>query len=370
MVSGTSDLAHDRLGGRGELCCAVRRRGARRPVPAALGRVPAGGALHVAAGLDGAALDALVLPDLDLLGLLRRLSSRLPARPWACAASCPACAEPARLASAGFCSVSRRPCARAPASRRAPAAWRVASSSCLSALLLAQLGLARVDRRRRRQACASGRRRRARIVALDENALLLDLDLDGARLAARVGLLDDLGGLLARQRDLVLRLGRAVRPAQVVEELGLVLLREDVLGDALVHAGRAQLLEQLRGLDLQLACELRNARLCHGVRSTPASNQCSRAFMIRLLARSVSIAVSSTQVVEREVGEVVARLHARTWRASPRDPCPCPPGRAAPGRGSRPAPRSRSPAPAARRARGCAARSPSPRRSPRSPSSR
>src|SRR5262249_21492464 len=95
------------------------------------------------------------------------------------------------------------------------------------ALLLAQLGLAGIERGR-------GRLDRDRPgvgqVALDEHALLLDLDLDGARLAARVGALDDLGGLLARERDLVLGLGGAVDLAQVLEELGLVLLRQHVLG--------------------------------------------------------------------------------------------------------------------------------------------
>src|SRR5262249_59883886 len=108
------------------------------------------------------------------------------------------------------------------------------------ALLLAQLRLLGVDRRGSR-----GRRlgRRTRLgLAFDEDALFLDLDLDGARLAARVGLLDDLGGLLASERDLVLRLGRAVRAAQVFEQLRLVLLGEHVLSGALVHAGGAPLL--------------------------------------------------------------------------------------------------------------------------------
>src|SRR5207247_11318456 len=87
-------------------------------------------------------------------------------------------------------------------------------------LLLAQLRFARIDRGPGSTGRLRGRTRLR--VALDEDALLLDLDLDGARFAARIGLLDDLGGLLARQRDLVLGFRSAVRLAQVVQEPGLV----------------------------------------------------------------------------------------------------------------------------------------------------
>src|SRR5438309_395779 len=157
---------------------------------------------------------------------------------------------------------------------------------------IAVLCLARIDRGAGRTGRLS-RCTRLR-VALDEDALFLDLDLDGARFPARVGLLDDFGGLLARQRDLVLGFRRAVRLAQVFQEPGLVLLRKNVFGHLLVHAGRAQLLEQLRRRHFQLAGELGNARLGHGP-AYSCANQCSRAFMMRLLARSGSTPATSTR---------------------------------------------------------------------------
>src|SRR2546421_9692853 len=55
-----------------------------------------------------------------------------------------------------------------------------------------------------------------------------------------------------------------MRLAQVFQEPGLVLLRENVLGHLLVHARCPQLLEQLRRRHFQLAGELGNARLGHG----------------------------------------------------------------------------------------------------------
>src|SRR6185369_13118609 len=87
----------------------------------------------------------------------------------------------------------------------------------------------------------------------------------GARLAAGIGLLDDFRGLLARQRDLVLGLGGAVRAAQVVEQLGLVLLGQDVVCDALVHARSLELLEQNGRLNFQFPGKLLYAGLCHCV---------------------------------------------------------------------------------------------------------
>jgi len=48
--------------------------------------MPAGGAWTFPARLDGAALDALVLPDLDLLGFLRAFLLGPRGEPWACAA--------------------------------------------------------------------------------------------------------------------------------------------------------------------------------------------------------------------------------------------------------------------------------------------
>src|SRR6185503_19683742 len=140
-------------------------------------------------------------------------------------------------------------------------------------LFLAQLDLFRVDRRGRR-----GRRRRRRRlgghrlggdfgrIALHEYALLAHLDLHRAVLAGGIGLLD-LAGVLAGQRDLVLLLRRAVHLAQVLEQARLVLLGERIVGLLLVDARGAQLLEQHRGRDFQLARELGNAGLRHVTRS-------------------------------------------------------------------------------------------------------
>jgi hypothetical protein len=68
---------------------------------------------------------------------------------------------------------------------------------------------------------------RVLIVALDEGALLAHLDLDGARLAGGVGLLDLAGGLLG-QRDLLARRARAVAGLQVVQQLLLVAVGQGV----------------------------------------------------------------------------------------------------------------------------------------------
>src|SRR5205085_8620033 len=107
-------------------------------------------------------------------------------------------------------------------------------------LQLATLEFGVVDRRR------GGRLGRAgTVVALDEGALLAHLDLDRARLAARIGLLD-LAGRLARERDLLALAGRggAVCRSQVVEQARLVALGERIVGRSLADAGRLQLLEQ------------------------------------------------------------------------------------------------------------------------------
>ena len=58
-------------------------------------------------------------------------------------------------------------------------------------------------------------------IPLDEHALLAHFDLNRPRFARGVGLLD-LAGLLARQRDLGLRLPLAMGTAEVVEQAGLV----------------------------------------------------------------------------------------------------------------------------------------------------
>src|SRR6185295_17642784 len=93
---------------------------------------------------------------------------------------------------------------------------------------LAQLDFLGVDGRRsrrrwRRRLGRHGRRGDLRRVALHEDALLAHLDLHRAVLAARVGLAD-LARLLARERDLVLGLGRAVGLAQVFEQPRLIAL--------------------------------------------------------------------------------------------------------------------------------------------------
>src|SRR4029079_17760460 len=91
------------------------------------------------------------------------------------------------------------------------------------------------------------------LVPLDEGALLAHLDLDRARLAARVGLLD-LARRLADQRDLLALAarGRAVRRAQVVEQARLVAFAQRVVGRRLADAGRLQLLEQRRRRAVEL----------------------------------------------------------------------------------------------------------------------
>ena len=61
------------------------------------------------------------------------------------------------------------------------------------------------------------------IFTLYKSTLLAHLDLNRACLAARIRLLDDLGGLLASERDLVLRFRRTMRFAQILEQASLVL---------------------------------------------------------------------------------------------------------------------------------------------------
>ncbi len=161
--------------------------------------MPAGGPLHVPARLDRAALDAFVLPDLDFLRLLRtllfgpRCHLRLVQR---------RVRRGSRRLRLRLARLALRELALALLFLRQVRGLPRRQLLVPALLFLAELRFARIDRRRGR----TGRlRRRTRLcVALDEDALLLDLDLDGARFAARIGLLDDLGGLLARQRDLVL----------------------------------------------------------------------------------------------------------------------------------------------------------------------
>src|SRR5581483_8337213 len=157
--------------------------------------------------------------------------------------------------------------------------------------------------------------RRGFFVALHEHALLAHLDLDGACAPRGAGCLD-LGGLLARERDLLLRFANgAVLLAQVVEQLGLVLLRQHVAGILAGKTGPPELLQQSARRDLELARELFDGRVRHmrfscfllyrccptagagvadGTVAGASSNQCARAFMMRSVARSSGMPVIST----------------------------------------------------------------------------
>jgi hypothetical protein len=104
-----------------------------------------------------------------------------------------------------------------------------------------------------------------RFVALDERALLAHLDLDGAGLAAGIGLLD-LAGRLAGQRDLLALAPRGtVRGTQVVEQPLLVGLGQRVIGGRLGDACRLELLEQCRGRAVELGGELGDGGHSHCV---------------------------------------------------------------------------------------------------------
>ena len=105
--------------------------------------------------------------------------------------------------------------------------------------------------------------RRGLVLAADEDALLAHLDLDRAGLAARVRRAD-LGGLLARQRDLLLGVGRrAVLLAQVVEQARLVLLGQ-VVAEALAgDAGGRELLDERARGHPKFGRELFDRRLRH-----------------------------------------------------------------------------------------------------------
>ena len=110
------------------------------------------------------------------------------------------------------------------------------------------------------------------IFAANQHALLAHLDLDRARLAGRIGGLD-LRGLLARQRDALLGLGRgAMLLAQVIEQPGLIDLGELVALFFRGHSGGGELLQQRAGGHLEFRCELfdgclRHADLLRGLRA-------------------------------------------------------------------------------------------------------
>ena len=83
-------------------------------------------------------------------------------------------------------------------------------------------------------------------IALHQHTLLAHFDLNGARLARRVGLLD-LGSLLARKRDLLfLGRSRAVALAQVIKQARLVSLGQCRIRVIVQDAGRGQLQDQCR----------------------------------------------------------------------------------------------------------------------------
>ncbi len=83
-----------------------------------------------------------------------------------------------------------------------------------------------------------------RLVTFDEDALLAHFDLNGSSLARRVGLLD-FRRVPAGQRDLALvRIGRAVRLAQVIEQARLVRFRQSIVLARFLDTGRLELLEQ------------------------------------------------------------------------------------------------------------------------------
>ena len=80
------------------------------------------------------------------------------------------------------------------------------------------------------------------LITLDERALLAHLDLDRARTACGIGLLDLTGGFLD-QRDL-LALGCAMAGLQVGEQLLLVRLGQCILRGSLDHPGSLELLQE------------------------------------------------------------------------------------------------------------------------------
>ncbi|OIQ74979.1 hypothetical protein GALL_433600 [mine drainage metagenome] len=84
-----------------------------------------------------------------------------------------------------------------------------------------------------------------RLFALDEHPLLAHFHMDGACLAAGIGLLD-FAGLLARQGDFLAIARRGpVRCAQVIEQAGFVSLADGSVHGPLSHARLLELLQHL-----------------------------------------------------------------------------------------------------------------------------
>ena len=128
------------------------------------------------------------------------------------------------------------------------AADQLGLPACLF-LAARQFGLVDAGRRRRLH-LGLGRLDHGRVaafVALDEGALLAHLDLDGARLAGRVGLLDLAGGFLHQGDLLALGGGRAMAGLEVAEQLLLVGFAERIGRGRLGHARAAKLLKQRVG---------------------------------------------------------------------------------------------------------------------------
>ena len=144
----------------------------------------------------------------------------------------------------------------------------LAGNELLALLFLrcARRELFRRDQRGRRR--RSGRfldDRRRFLVALHEDAFLAHLDLDRAGLAHRSRGLD-FRGLLARQRDLLLRLaGRTMLLPQEFEQLGLVDLGQLVAFLLAGNARPAELLQQRDRRDLEFGRELFDCRLRHAL---------------------------------------------------------------------------------------------------------
>ena len=87
---------------------------------------------------------------------------------------------------------------------------------------------------------------RSRGITLDQNTFLLNFDLDRSRLAGTVGFLD-FRRLAPGQSDFVLGILGPMNAPQVVQKLGLVLLRKHgVFGERLAYSRCLQLLEEQR----------------------------------------------------------------------------------------------------------------------------
>ena len=231
--------------------------------------MPSGRSRDTPASLDGPLLRALVGPHRDLLDRLLRFLV--------------AGARHGRLVQRGRRSRGRnlrgRGCGTCLLFSRARLGFALFGETALLLLLLRQLGclpggelvltafllfpqlhLVRIDSRWLRLGRAQCRRI-ARL-ALDEDTLLADFDLNRARLPGRVRLLD-LACLLTGERYLGLRFSRAMRAPQILEQPCLIVIAQRVFGDRLVDASRPQLLEQHRRHELQLTGKLCDACLCH-----------------------------------------------------------------------------------------------------------